>query len=179
MAEQPRLETERLVLRSFSMDDAADVQRLAGAAEVALTTLNVPHPYEDGLAEDWISQHRAQFEAGQGVNYAVTLKETGELVGAMGLVINERHNRAEMGYWIGVPYWNRGYGTEAARALVTYGFETLGLNRIHATHFTRNPASGRIMQKLGMHREGQMRQHVRKGDTYEDLVLYGLLRDEW
>ena len=177
--EQPPLQTVRFLLRPFALSDAADVQRLAGAWEVADMTLNVPHPYEDGMAEQWIGGHTERFAAGSFVTYAITLQETGVLVGAAGLSLTPMHRQAELGYWLGVPYWNRGYMTEAVQALVGYGFTELGLNKITASHFARNPASGRVMQKLGMTQEGLLRQDVRKNDSFEDLVLYGLLAEEW
>lgn len=177
--EQPHLQTVRLVLRPFALSDAADVQRLAGAPEVADMTLNVPHPYEDGLAEQWIGGHSERFASGSFVMYAITLQKNEALIGAVGLTVTPMPRRAELGYWLGVPYWNRGYMTEATQALVGYGFTELGLNRITASHFARNPASGRVMQKLGMTQEGLLRQDVRKNDAFEDLVLYGLLADDW
>ncbi len=179
MKQRPTLETERLLLRPFEPSDAKDVQHLAGDRAIADTTLNIPHPYEDGMAEEWISTHQPKFEAGGLVNFAIVLRGTGELIGAMGLVIAARFERAELGYWIGKPYWGNGYCTEAGRAVFHYGFSTLKLNRIHASHLTRNPASGRVMQKLGMVHEGRARQHVKRWDRFEDLELYGLLRDEW
>ena len=177
--EQPLLETVRLLLRPFALADAADVQRLAGAWEVADMTLNVPHPYKDGLAEQWISSQAALAADGQATRYAVTLLDTGELIGGVGLSVTPKHQKAEIAYWLGVPYWNQGYMTEAVQALVGYGFTELGLNKITASHFARNPASGRVMQKIGMAQEGLLRQDVRKGGGYEDLVLYGLLAEEW
>jgi ribosomal-protein-alanine N-acetyltransferase len=99
-------------------------------------------------------------------------------VGAVGLILAPAHDRAELGYWIGAPYWGRGYATEASRAVVRWGFEGLGLRRIHASHFPRNPASGRVLEKLGMRHEGTLRQHVKKWDEYLDLESYGLLADE-
>jgi [ribosomal protein S5]-alanine N-acetyltransferase len=179
MAQRPTLETARLVLRPFSLEDAGDVQRLAGAPEVADTTLNIPHPYEDGMAEAWISTHQARFDAGEGVVLAITLRATSALIGAIGLEIAKRHRRAEMGYWIGVPYWRQGYCTEAAQAMIAHGFGALGLHKITSSHFARNPASGRVMQKAAMEHEGVLRQHVLKGERFEDLVVYGLLREEW
>lgn len=173
--EQPVLETPRLSLRPFTLADAPDVQRLAGASEVAETTLNVPHPYEDGMAEQWIGGQADRFTAGSNVAYAITLRDGGTLLGAISLMITAQHHRAEMGYWLGVPFWNQGYMTEAARGLVGYGFRARGLHKITASHFARNPASGRVMEKIGMRHEGLLREHVRKGDGWEDLVLYGLL----
>ncbi|MCX7005169.1 MAG: GNAT family N-acetyltransferase [bacterium] len=173
------LQTERLLLRPFALADAPDVQRLAGERAVADTTLNIPHPYENGMAEEWIGTHQAKFNAGELANFAVVLRATSELVGAIGLVINRRFDRAELGYWIGRPYWKQGYCTEAAGAVLAYGFTALNLNRIHATYLSRNPASGRVMEKIGMTREGFLRQHAKKWDTYEDLVAYAILRDDW
>lgn len=179
MKEQPELKTERLLLRPFRLSDAPDVRRLAGEREIADTTLNIPHPYEEGMAEAWISGHKEGFETGRLCNFALTLRGSGDMIGAMGLVITSRFDHAELGYWVGKPYWGRGYCTEAARAVVEYGFTRLGLHRIHASYFARNPASGRVMHNLGMKQEGVLRQHVKKWDKYEDLLVFGLLKHEW
>ncbi|MBE2222892.1 MAG: GNAT family N-acetyltransferase [Anaerolineae bacterium] len=178
MTEIPNLQTERLILRPFSPKDAPDVQRLAGDVAVSDTTLNIPHPYEDGMAEEWISTHQAVFDEGDGVTFAITLRETGELVGAISLRTATRFHRAEMGYWIGEPYWGKGYCTEAAKAVIAYGFDELNLNRVLAYHLARNPASGRVMEKAGMSYEGHLRQHTFRHGVYEDLKLYGIVRDD-
>ena len=175
----PVLETERLVLRPFAAGDAADVARLAGDRRVANTTLRIPHPYDEGLAAEWIATHQPRFEAGEQAVFAVTRRAGGELLGAAGLVIETVFDRAELGYWIGVPFWNMGYCTEACRAVLRYAFADLGLHRVFASHFLRNEASGNVMRKLGMTREGLLRQHEKKWDRYEDLAVCGLLRDEW
>jgi RimJ/RimL family protein N-acetyltransferase len=179
MKKRQTLHTERLILRPFEMNDAAGVKRLAGDISVADTTLNVPHPYNDGMAEQWISTHQQKFEAGELANFAIIIRLTGELAGAIGLAINRRFDSAELGYWLGRQFWAQGYCTEAGCAILNYGFTELNLNRIHASHFNRNPASGRVMEKLGMTREGVLRQHVKKWDKYEDSVQYGILRQEW
>ena len=173
----PSLQTRRLLLRPFALGDAPIVQRLAGDRDVASTTLTIPHPYEDGMAEAWIETHLSNWEAKKVLTLAVTTDEDG-LVGAIGLHLKMEHRRAEVGYWIGVPFWNRGYATEAAGAVTNFGFDELDLNRIEAHHFTHNPASGRVMEKLGMKLEGVRRQHVLKGDKLEDLTLYALLRSD-
>ena len=173
----PILETSRLVLRPFAPADAPIVQRLAGDREVAATAMTIPHPYEDGVAEAWIETRAPKWEAREALVLAVTSEAEG-LVGTMSLQLKLAHRRAELGYWIGVPFWNRGYATEAAGAVITYGFDALGLNRIEARHFTFNPASGRVLAKVGMTREGILRQRVLKGDTLEDLALYAILRSD-
>ena len=97
----PRLSTERLVLRPFDLSDARAVQRLAGAREVADTTLHIPHPYRIGMAEAWIGTHREAFAAGRSVTFAIVRKRPRALVGAIGLQLDLAHGRAELGYWIG------------------------------------------------------------------------------
>jgi len=175
MIEQPTLTSTRLVLRPFTPGDAEDVQRLAGAKEVADTTLNIPHPYDDGLAEAWIASHADAFRERERVTLAIT-DSSGTLVGAISLRLELGHERAELGYWIGVPYWGRGYATEAAGAMVGYGFKELGLNRIFAHHLARNPASGRVMEKAGFTHEGFHRAHILKNGRFEDLHSFAVLR---
>ena len=176
--QRPSLHTRRLILRPFRPEDAPAVQRLAGAREVSSTTLTIPYPYEDGMAEKWIASHRPAFDKGRDVTFAITLRDDEILIGAMGLRIERDQERAELGYWIGVPWWGRGYCTEAARAVVRYGFGGMGLNRIFARHFEGNPASGRVMQKIGMRYEGCLRGHVKKGRRFKDLECYALLKGD-
>ena len=178
-AAQPVLVTPRLRLRPFSLADAPDVQRLAGTWAVAATTLTIPHPYPDGAAAAWIGTHEAACASGRGVAYAVTDADGGALLGAVSLALTPAHAGAELGYWIAEPAWGRGYATEAATALCAYAFASLSVHRIQARHFTGNPASGRVMQKLGMHREGILRAAVRKDGRFHDLALYAVLAPEW
>ncbi|MHB1317499.1 MAG: GNAT family N-acetyltransferase [Anaerolineae bacterium] len=179
MSEQPVLETGRLVLRPFTLADAPAVRELAGDYQVAQYTLNIPHPYPEGAAEEWISGHQSAYDQGRAMTWAITARDDGRLLGAIGLTVVAIHRRAEMGYWLAVPYWNQGLMTEAARAVLDFGFGRLGLLRIYAMHSTQNKASGRVMQKAGMVREGCLRQHVLRWDVPHDLVYYGILRDEW
>jgi len=175
----PTLATERLVLRPFRLGDAPDVARLAGDRSIADTTTNIPHPYEEGMAADWISQHQAVCERHEGVAFAITLRSDGTLVGAISLMGMKQGHHAELGYWIGKPSWGLGSCTEASREVLRYAFENLGLVRVHASHFARNPASGRVIRKIGMHSEGCRRHHVRKSGQVEDLKIYGIHVDEW
>ena len=131
------------------------------------------------MAEDWISKQQDIFEQEAGVDFAITLKSEDLLVGAISLMGIVKEHQAELGYWIGHPFWNQGICTEAGLKVVQYGFESLELNRIHAAHFSRNVASGRVMQKLGLMHEGRRKQHVKKWDHFEDLELYGLLKEDW
>lgn len=176
---QPTLSTERLIVRPFTLADAPRVQELASARELAATTANIPHPYADGMAEAWISTHADNFAQQRGVSFALTLRSDGMLCGAVGVMLTMAHRHGELGYWIGLPFWNQGYATEAAQAIVSYAFQAFDLHRIFARHMASNPASGRVMQKIGMTYEGCMRQHQLKWDVFEDMALYGVLRSEW
>ncbi len=179
METQPTLKTERLVLRPFSPDDARRIKDLAVDKDIASTTIEIPHPYrlEDGLS--WIGTHQKQFDEGRQITYAITLAGTGEFVGAIDLRIEKAHKRAEMGFWVGKPYWYSGFCSEEVREIIKYGFEELGLNRIHARHFVRNPASGKVLQKTGMNYEGTLRQYFIKWGKFEDVKLYAILKDVW
>ena len=178
--DQPTLTTKRLTLRPFVLEDAWDVERLAGMREIADTTLNIPHPYPVGAASRWIETHAPAWAAGTGVLYAIVERTNGKLAGVVSLLqINREYRRAELGYWIAVDHWNKGFATEASEALVDFGFRKLGLHRIESTHFVRNPASGKVMQKLGMQQEGIERDSAVKWDRYESLVRYAILEPEW
>lgn len=170
----PEIETERLKLRPFSLLDADRVQLLAGSTEVAKTTQNVPHPYKDGMAEQWISGHLKEFVHGEGVTFAIERKEDGLLIGAIGLTGIKKHNRADLGYWIGSEYWGSGYCTEAARATIDYGLKESGYHKIQANHMKCNPASGRVMEKCGMKHEGTFIDHVLKDGHHFTIEYYAI-----
>ncbi len=175
----PILETERLILRAFGLGDAPEVQRLAGDKAIADGAINVPHPYEDGMAEEWISTHQAEFSSGHAVTFAIVLKDDGQLIGAIGLREITEDGRATLGYWVGKPYWNRGFCTEAATAVIDYAFAELGVVLIEASHLTNNPASGRVMQKLGMRYEGTQTRFVAKWNRTEGFEIYTLAKEDW
>jgi L-fuculose-phosphate aldolase len=177
VVDRPTLHTERLVLRPFRLSDAPRVRELAGAREVAENTLAIPHPYPEGVAEAWIASHESAFRLGEIAVFAITLQDD-TLVGAVGLKLEEDTGIAELGYWVGLPYWGNGYATEAADALLDFGFESLVLDRIWARAFVRNPASSRVLQKLGMRHEGTHRSSIWKNDELLDAEIHGILRDE-
>lgn len=176
MRSAPPLLTERLLLRSFILEDATDVQRLAGDRDVASTIPNMPHPYEESMAKKWIHSCYEKFEKDEVLNFAITLQTGKHFIGGIALRLDLKNENGEIGYWIGRPYWNRGYCTEAAKAVVAYSFEVLKLNRVQAKHFKRNPASGRVMEKIGMRYEGCLRQYIKKWDNFEDTLVYGMLK---
>jgi [ribosomal protein S5]-alanine N-acetyltransferase len=176
----PTLRTARLLLGGFALDDAAELQRLAGARDVADTTLAIPHPYHMEDALSWIERQNSDDGEPGAVNFAIRLLPQCRLIGSIGLRdIDTQHRQAELGFWIGKDWWGQGYAREAARAVIQFGFQSLDLNRICAHHMTRNPASGRVLLAAGMQQEGVLRQRVQKWGVYEDVVLYAVVRDDW
>ena len=170
--DQPSIATTRLALRALTMQDAKTVQRLAGDAHIAAMTDNVPHPYEDGMAEAWIERSGFLWSHGRSATYAMCLADSGDFIGCCGLTIVQRHRRASLGYWVGREFWGNGFCTEAANALVEFGFNRLNLHRIFAMHLSRNPASGAVMRKIGMSHEATLADYVLKNDVFEDMELY-------
>jgi ribosomal-protein-alanine N-acetyltransferase len=175
---QPTLMTERLLLRPFAGSDADEVHQILCEKEIAANTMHIPHPYPEGMAAEWIGVHPAKWEKGEGAIFAATMRTDGRIVAAVGLEIEPPHRRAELGYWVARPFWNQGIATEGSRAVVAFGFAELGLHRVQATHYARNPQSGAVMRKLGMRHEGVLRQHVYKWGVFEDLEVYGILKEE-
>jgi RimJ/RimL family protein N-acetyltransferase len=169
------IDADRLILRSYDLADVPELARLIGAREVAANLLRVPFPYTEQDAKAFITG----LEDGGEIRLAITLRADGSLCGGVGLRVASAHERAELGYWLGIPYWGHGYATEASRVLVQHGFETLKLHRICASVFTGNDVSAKVLRKLGMRYEGCLRQHVLKWGRFIDLEMYGLLRTEW
>lgn len=176
----PTLTTDRLVLRELSFDDARAVAERAGDRRVARYLIAVPSPYPVTLASRWIAGRLAWWSQGRGVTLAVCRRDSpGELIGTVSLRRYVRDRRAELGYWLGADAWGQGIATEAAGALVDFGFSELGLARIYAHVLEGNTASCRVLEKIGMLNEGIRRRHVRKGRKLVDVSLWGMLREEW
>lgn len=170
----PTLHTQRLSLRPFDVADAPSVHVLAGNRRIADTTTNIPHPYPEGAAESWIASHGNAFAERHALTLAVTGRDSGVLLGAVSLIdIQLRHQRAEVGYWIGVDFWGQGLCTEATAALMTFASADLAITRFVGRCYARNPASARVMEKCGMTHEGTLRQHELKWGRFEDVLLYG------
>lgn len=175
----PTLATNRLILRELHLDDVPVIQRLAGRREIADTTATIPHPYSEQNARDWIALEAETFAQGKAVGFAIFLVSLQQMIGAIGLRdIDTGNSQAELGFWVGIDWWRQGIATEAGAAVVRYGFQDLHLNRIYAHHMVRNPASGRVLEKVGMKREGLLRQRIRKWGKFEDVVALAVLRED-
>lgn len=140
------IRTRRLVLRELVDSDAREIARLAGDWDIARQTARIPYPYSEALAREWMET----IDSGEFVRAIV---HQGALIGAVGYVMNDDAS-AEIGYWIGRPWWGQGFATEAASALVRYCFTTAGFKRLTCCHFVDNPASERVIRKLGFRPNG-------------------------
>ena len=174
---QETLETERLILRPLDLNDANAnaVQKFAGNYNIAKTTVNIPHPYEDGMAEEWISLQEKRWTDEDLVNFAIIKKQTDQLIGVVGLVGRKEHEGG-IGYWIGEPFWRNGYCTEATKALIDFCFKNLNIDRLEAEYLVTNPASGRVMEKAGMTFEGTKTIKDRDGDDAQ-LNVYEIYKN--
>ncbi|SDJ14712.1 GNAT family N-acetyltransferase [Salimicrobium halophilum] len=174
----PELETEHLLLRAYERKDAPRAKRLAGDKDVAETNF-LPHPYTLEMAEGWISSHPDLIEKGETYPFAIILKGEDQLVGTMTLRVDKLHNKGELAYWIGKDYWNNGYATEAAQLVIDFGFKEQKLNRIWAPVMSKNKASAKLMQKVGLTYEGTLKQDIIRWDEYQDVDIFGLLKEDY
>ena len=176
---QPTLTTQRLVLRPFRLEDAPDIQLISAHPDIAATTSDSELP-EPGLAEQWIKIRQLRYKRGDTVDFAIVLRSDDTFIGTISLGYQFKKDESmQLGYWLGRDYWNCGYCTEAARAVVKFAFEVLGLHRIFSRHFAGNPASGRVLQKTGMKHEGTLREAYNKSGRFENLECYGILKSEY
>lgn len=170
-------ETDRLILRRFKKEDAARVTELLKDGKVQETTQNIADDYTEQMALDWISLHDVWFANKHRYELAVVLKETNELIGVVGL--SNVDKVGELGYWFGYEYWNKGFGTEAAQALLHYAFLELEYERIYARYIVTNIGSKRVMEKLNMTYEGTLRKHMFKNEKYVDVGMFAILKEEY
>jgi 8-oxo-dGTP diphosphatase len=144
-AEGARLTTCRLLLRPLALADAPAIERLAGDPEVARYTASIPHPYPPGAAEAFI---RGAAQGGE-IVFAIAHRQSGNLIGCIGIEIDRATRTGDVGYWIGRAYWGRGYATEALRAVTEHAFAALGCERVTAAAVAQNHASIRVQEKAG------------------------------
>jgi len=173
----PTLETERLRLRPFALDDEAAVFALVSDPEIARFVRFEAHrtPADTRVFLELAAAH---YRRGDLFALAIVLREDEQLIGSCGFVGQAPERKAaEMGYWLGKPHWGKGYALEAARALVRFGFEQMSLERIEAKCYLENRAGQRVIEKLGMKFEGIDCSERIKGE-YPQLNMYGISRED-
>lgn len=175
----PVLETADLVLRQVRTDDAKDIFRYASDPEVARYVMWEPHrSISDTRA--YIRYVRSLYRRGLPSSWVVVHKSSGSVIGSIGFVgYSPVHHAAEIGYSFSRQYWNCGFATQALNAVIDSAFNRIDrLHRLEAQHDVRNPASGRVMEKCGMHREGILRGRLWNKSEYVDVALYSILRSD-
>ncbi len=175
----PTLTTARLILRPLRIEDGPAIQEGAHHPDVARMTIRIPHLYPDGAAEKWIAEHQRDWEAEKQLTLGICDREEDQVRGVVHVYIDADNNHAELGYWVAVPWQGKGFATEASGALMQYCFDELAFNKVHAHCMATNPASSRVLENIGMKREGVLRQHIRKDSRFVEAVFYGLLREEF
>ena len=169
----PVLETERLVLRAPRLGDVKAVALLANDRRIAENTARIPHPYRATDAEDFI----ASANLGTETVFLITLRN-GAVIGACGFTQIDRHP-PEIGYWLGVKHWGKGYATEAVRALIDHIFTDLGDEAIQAAARVTNPASRRVLEKCGFQWSGAGLLRIRAIASSAPIDRFRLDRGLW
>jgi [ribosomal protein S5]-alanine N-acetyltransferase len=171
----PVLETERLPLRAPQRGDLETYLRLAGDPRVALKTAGIPHPLRETDAANWLE--RANH--GNRRTFVVERKDGAGMIGAVHLEIRADRVSAEAGFWIGVPYWRRGYATEALRGVLRHAFDDRGLLYVTTGIPAGNSAAERVLGKVGLKFESFVEGGFRRDGFVQDRVNHGLFADEW
>lgn len=175
----PTLESDRLMLRKMSLEDAPDLFEYASDPEVAQYTTWHPH---QSLKDShiFLNSILEKYQTHESFNWGIIHKDDGKLIGTCGFVHWVRsHHYAEIGYALSRPYWGQGYMPEAVKAVLAFAFQETDLNRIEAECKLPNHASATVMEKVGMKYEGILRQQMLNKGRFHDMKLYAILREDW
>ena len=177
----PQLKTQRLLLNRPVQSDTDDLIKLLNAdSAFSENTLNIPFPYKIEDAQFFMENLvNKGFEDQTNFTFAIRQKEQPALIGAIGIHIDFKNNKAELGYWLGKDFWNRGFVTEALKEVIRFGFTDLHLNKLYASHFPHNPASGKIMMNCGMNLEAQLKEEYFKNGKHIDVLRYSILKTDF
>lgn len=170
----PELKGERCLLRRWQKPDRGSLVRYANSRKIWINLRDrFPHPYTEADAEQWISESLAEATP---TRFAIVAN--GQAIGGIGLELNNDvfARSAEIGYWLGEPFWGRGIATDAVRTFTGYGFSAFDLCRIYAGVFEWNPASARVLERAGYVCEGRLRKSVTKDGRTIDQWLYAIVQ---
>ena len=174
------LETERLILRRFTADDAEAAFKNWTSSDAVTKFLRWETHCDISMTHGYINYLLEKYNKIENYDWAIVLKELGEPIGSMDAVeLNERAQSVEIGYCIGEKWWRRGYTSEALSAVIKFFFEEVGVNRVYSEHDPQNPNSGKVMLKCGMKYEGTLRQADFNNSGICDTCIYGILAEEY
>ncbi|MGG2091450.1 GNAT family N-acetyltransferase [Bacillus sp. S13(2024)] len=175
----PTLITERLCLRPLTIQDAADIFEYASNPEITTYTVWYPHEKLQD-SQMFIQSILHQYEKEEVAAYGIELKKEQKMIGTCGFIeYDKNHHKAELAYALSKNYWRQGFATEAAKAFICYGFETLQLNRIEARCHASNVQSEQVMKRLGMQYERTFQKDMFVKGAYRDTKMYAILQDEY
>ena len=175
----PSLETERLLLRPMCMSDDEDMYRYAHRQDVTEYLRWSPHP-SISYTRDYLSYIEERYALGEFYDWAVVEKESGRMIGTCGFAsLDSENDRGELGYVLNPDYHGKGYGTEAARRVLQFGFDVLHLHRIEAKFMQENRASLHVMEKLGMTLEGYRRDGMLIKERYRTIGVCAILASDF
>ncbi len=174
----PKLETERLILDAPKEHDLENIAKILNNEIYSKNTINIPFPYTFDSARFWFTLSENGFKNENQYIFAIRLKDSQKIIGGIDLGIDKNFNKAELGYWLDEDFWNQGFATEAVIKIIDFGFKHLKLKRIFATHFDFNPASGKVLEKSGMKKEGELKAHTKKGNIYHNHILYAIINED-
>lgn len=175
-----RIETENLILRKFRIDDAEDMFKNWASDDEVTKYLTWPKHSSVEVSKSIISMWEKDNDSLNHYQWCIELKELGQAIGSIGVVnLKEDINTVEIGYCIGKKFWGQGFTSEAFGALIPFFFEEMQVNRVESRYDLNNPASGKVMEKCGLIREGMKRQGDKNNSGICDVVLYGLVKDDW
>ena len=162
------IKTASLLLRPFRLMDAAGVAALAGDPRVARMLVDIPLPFDEPAARRWLRWSWPELRLG--------IEQDGRLIGGVCYFCNLGGDTS-LGYWLGAAHWGKGYATEAAGALLAHGFERERMQIFRSAHFVDNPASGRVLRRLGFSRVGETGAWCPARQAMVEVVTYALTRE--
>jgi Acetyltransferases, including N-acetylases of ribosomal proteins len=180
MPKSDRLNGQRLYLRPYKTSDAQALSDMTARDEIYRTTYNIQREFDVEHARWWIKFNANCRRTGTSYEFGIFEKDTGRLVGNIGIVnINSRCRHATLAYYVHPDFWNKGIATEAGGIILDYAFGSLEMNRVGAVCMVDNTASRRVLCKLGFTFEGIARQEIMKDGVFYDVAHYGLLNEEY
>lgn len=175
----PELNTSRLRLRKIKAEDLSSLIKYCNNKKISDQILNIPYPYHEEDAIFRMNFVLQGFKNEERYVFAINFNGNDELIGEIGLHLDKTNNSAQFGYWIAEPFWGKGIATEALTAILKFGFETLNLNKIYATHYPDNEASGKVMLNNQMIKEAVLKDHYKVNDEYRTVIQYRLTKSEY
>jgi len=175
-----RVETERLVLRRFELSDWKDMnQNWVSDHDIQYGYCEPTYETEEEI-KGLLNGYIGKYETNETYRWAIILKENNQCIGQIAYFLVDSNNHfGEIEYCVGKAFQNKGYVTEATQAIIDYGFESINFNKVQICHRANNLPSARVIEKLGFHKDGVLRDFFYRDGEYVDRVYYSILRREW